>query len=229
MEGLPVGWTLHTCDRVGLLQDRQPPNSQVYELFHEDAQGFQLSGQPWWRIKLFVWEPVLFGTWDGVFTSCMINIFGVVLFLRTGYLVGNTGVLLGMFLVSLVVAVALVTVFSGVGISEHCGVGGGGIYSMISTVLGGRLGGTVALLYVFGQCVAGAMYITGFSESVAVLLGLQGPWAVRAVSAIVLLALLFINLAGVKWIVRLQLLLLAALAVSTLDFVIGSFSHLDPG
>ncbi|CAL9690637.1 unnamed protein product [Knipowitschia caucasica] len=228
MEGLPVGWTLHTCDRVGLLQDRQPPNSQVYELFHEDAQGFQLSGQPWWRIKLFVWEPVLFGTWDGVFTSCMINIFGVVLFLRTGYLVGNTGVLLGMFLVSLVVAVALVTVFSGVGISEHCGVGGGGIYSMISTVLGGRLGGTVALLYVFGQCVAGAMYITGFSESVAVLLGLQGPWAVRAVSAIVLLALLFINLAGVKWIVRLQLLLLAALAVSTLDFVIGSFSHLDP-
>lgn len=34
-----------------------------------------------------MWEPVLFGTWDGVFTTCMINIFGVVLFLRTGYLV----------------------------------------------------------------------------------------------------------------------------------------------
>lgn len=50
-------------------------------------QGFQQSSQPWWRIKLFVWEPVLFGTWDGVFTTCMINIFGVVLFLRTGYMV----------------------------------------------------------------------------------------------------------------------------------------------
>ena len=50
-------------------------------------QGFQQSSQPWWRINLFVWEPVLFGTWDGVFTTCMINIFGVVLFLRTGYLV----------------------------------------------------------------------------------------------------------------------------------------------
>lgn len=36
---------------------------------------------------MFMWEPVLFGTWDGVFTSCMINIFGVVLFLRTGWLV----------------------------------------------------------------------------------------------------------------------------------------------
>lgn len=64
---------------------------------------------------------------------------------------GNTGVLLGMLLVSMVVLVALVTVMSGMGVCEHCGVGSGGIYSMISTVLGGRLGGTVGLLYVFGQ------------------------------------------------------------------------------
>lgn len=132
-----------------------------------------------------MWEPVLFGTWDGVFTTCMINIFGVVLFLRTGYLVvgirhphtsiqptlnvdsfvfavvqGNTGVLLGMFLVSLVVVVALVTVMSGIGVSEHCGVGSGGIYSMISTVLGSRVGGTVGLLYVFGQVSRNLCFFT---------------------------------------------------------------------
>lgn len=56
-----------------------------------------------------------------------------------------------MLLVSLVVLVAVVTVMSGIGVCEHCGVGGGGVYSMISTVLGGRVGGTVGLLYVFGQ------------------------------------------------------------------------------
>ncbi|XP_024263265.1 solute carrier family 12 member 8 isoform X3 [Oncorhynchus tshawytscha] len=78
------------------------------------------------------------------------------------------------------------------------------------------------------QCVAGAMYITGFSESIAQLLSLQSEWAVRGMSVAVLLGLLGINLAGVKWIVRLQLILLAVLAVSTLDFVIGTFSHLDP-
>ncbi|XP_033966060.1 solute carrier family 12 member 8 isoform X3 [Pseudochaenichthys georgianus] len=223
METLPEG------DRADLLKGGvTDTNSHIHDLFHEDAQGLQLSSQPWWRIKLFVWEPVLFGTWDGVFTTCMINIFGVVLFLRTGFLVGNTGVLLGMFLVSMVVLFALVVVMSGIGVCEHCGVGGGGVYSMISTVLGGRVGGTVGLLYIFGQCVAGAMYITGFSESVAELLGLQSQWAVRGMSAVVLLALLGINLAGVKWIVRLQLLLLAVLAVSTLDFVIGTFTHLDP-
>ncbi|KAM6223231.1 solute carrier family 12 member 8 [Rhynchocyon petersi] len=203
--------------------------SQVQELFHEEAQqGALAQPQPWWKIQLFVWEPVLFGTWDGVFTSCMINIFGVVLFLRTGWLVGNTGVLMGMILVSFVVLVALITVLSGIGVGEHCSIGSGGVYSMISSVLGGQTGGTIGLLYVFGQCVAGAMYITGFAESISDLLGLRNIWAVRGISIAVLLALLGINLAGVKWIIRLQLLLLLLLAVSTLDFVVGSFTHLDP-
>ncbi|NXN79446.1 S12A8 protein, partial [Bombycilla garrulus] len=201
----------------------------VQELFHEEAQQVsQTQTKPWWKIQLFVWEPVLFGTWDGVFTSCMINIFGVVLFLRTGWLVGNTGIVMGMFLVSFVILVALVTVLSGIGVCEKCSVGSGGVYSMISTVLGGQVGGTIGLLYIFGQCVAGAMYITGFAESIAGVLGLSNIWAVRAISLAVLLGLLGINLAGVKWIIRLQLLLLFLLAVSTLDFVIGSFTHLDP-
>uniref|UniRef100_A0A8C9PXI7 Solute carrier family 12 member 8 n=1 Tax=Spermophilus dauricus TaxID=99837 RepID=A0A8C9PXI7_SPEDA len=203
--------------------------STVQELFHEAAQqGALAQPQPWWKIQLFMWEPVLFGTWDGVFTSCMINIFGVVLFLRTGWLVGNTGVLMGMLLVSFVILVALVTVLSGIGVGEQVGVGSGGVYSMISSVLGGQMGGTIGLLYVFGQCVAGAMYITGFAESISDLLGLQNIWAVRGISVAVLLALLGINLAGVKWIIRFQLLLLFLLAVSTLDFVVGSFTHLDP-
>ncbi|NXB61854.1 S12A8 protein, partial [Struthidea cinerea] len=201
----------------------------VQELFHEEAQQVsQTQTEPWWKIQLFVWEPVLFGTWDGVFTSCMINIFGVVLFLRTGWLVGNTGIVMGMFLVSFVILVALVTVLSGIGVCEKCSIGSGGVYSMISTVLGGRVGGTIGLLYIFGQCVAGAMYITGFAESIADVLSLSNIWAVRGISLAVLLGLLGINLAGVKWIIRLQLLLLFLLAVSTLDFVIGSFTHLDP-
>ncbi|EMP38345.1 Solute carrier family 12 member 8 [Chelonia mydas] len=141
---------------------------------------------------------------------------------------GNTGILMGMFLVSFVVVVALVTVLSGIGVCERCSIGSGGVYSMISTVLGGQVGGTIGFLYIFGQCVAGAMYITGFAESISNLLGFSSTWAVRGISLAVLLGLLGINLAGVKWIIRLQLLLLFLLAVSTLDFVIGSFTHLDP-
>lgn len=58
---------------------------------------------------------------------------------------------MGMFLVSFVILVALVTVLSGIGVCEKCSIGNGGVYSMISTVLGGQVGGTIGLLYIFGQ------------------------------------------------------------------------------
>ncbi|XP_078085299.1 solute carrier family 12 member 8 [Mustelus asterias] len=228
-------WNLKCNSRVSNKTDlllngfsESKSTGRVQDLFHEAAQVSQSHVKPWWKVTIFVWEPVLFGTWDGVFTTCMINIFGVVLFLRTGWLVGNTGVLLGIFMVTLVILVALVTVLSGIGVLERCSLGNGGVYSMLSTVLGGRVGGTFGFLYVFGQCVAGAMYITGFAESIADLLNLSNIWAVRGISIAVLMGLLGINLAGVKWIIRFQLLLLALLAVSTMDFVIGTFTHLDP-
>lgn len=46
-----------------------------------------------WRTNFFISQPVLFGTWDGVFTSCMINIFGVIVFLRSGWIVAQAGIL----------------------------------------------------------------------------------------------------------------------------------------
>jgi potassium/chloride transporter 8 len=104
-------------------------------------------------------------------------------------------------------------------------VQGGFAHDLLNASLSYRL----FLLGIAGQCVAGAMYITGFAESISDLLGFGNIWAVRGISVAVLLALLGINLAGVKWIIRLQLLLLFLLAVSTLDFVVGSFTHLDPG
>lgn len=60
---------------------------------------------------------------------------------------------MGMFLVSFVILVALVTVLSGIGVCEKCSIGSGGVYAMISTVLGGQVGGTIGLLYIFGQVI----------------------------------------------------------------------------
>lgn len=41
--------------------------------------------------------------------------------------------------------------------------------------------------------------------------------------------MLLVVLAGVKWVVKLQLLLLAIILLSVLDFVIGTFAHTDEG
>ena len=68
--------------------------SQVSDVAHEPlvlnfTKHFQSlsSHKPWYKANFFISEPVLFGTWDGVFTSCLINILGVVIFLRMGWIV----------------------------------------------------------------------------------------------------------------------------------------------
>ncbi|EDV23497.1 uncharacterized protein TRIADDRAFT_27374, partial [Trichoplax adhaerens] len=183
--------------------------------------------QPWWKANFFVREPALFGTWDGVFTSCMINIFGVVIFLRTGWMVGNAGIILSMVIILITLGIALITVLSTIGICERTRIGSGGVYFLLSHVLGRRWGATFGVLYCFGQAVGTALYITGFSESLAGVFRTENIWIIRLTSTLTLLVLLAIVLAGVKWVIKLQLVLLGLLGLAVVDFVLGTFIHKD--
>nr|CAD7432487.1 unnamed protein product [Timema monikensis] len=210
----------------------------VNELFAEE-QG----EKPWWKSNFFVSEPVRFGTWDGVFTSCLINIFGVIVFLRSGWIVGQAGVLnavlmviatvliipilIIMFTYIFTVSVALISVLSAVGICERCRMESGGVYFLVSHVLGSKFGGALGLLYVFGQAVGCALYVLGFGESMAKLVGLDSPWAERGFASAAVLLLGVINVAGVKWVIKLQFVLLIILLLAGLDFAVGSFVHTD--
>ncbi|KAL9962137.1 hypothetical protein ACROYT_G031215 [Oculina patagonica] len=201
-------------------------NPNVKELFDED-QGDQVSEKPWWKANFFVRERVLFGTWDGVFTSCMLNIFGVVIFLRTGWMVGNAGIGLSLLIIVLTLLVALAPALSAIGVCERCHVESGGVYFLLSHVLGQRSGGTIAILYSFGMAVSISLFCAGFGESMAETTGWDSPWAVRVIGLVTSLILLVVVLAGVKWVVKLQLLLLAILMLSVLDFLVGTFAHTD--
>lgn len=46
---------------------------------------------------------------------------------------------------------ALVPVLSAIGVCERCHVGNGGVYFLLSHVLGQRAGGAVGIIYAFGQ------------------------------------------------------------------------------
>lgn len=59
--------------------------------------------------------------------------------------------------------------------------------------------------------------------------GWDSAWAVRVIGLVTSLILLIVVLAGVKWVVKLQLLLLAILMLSVLDFLVGTFAHTDYG
>lgn len=47
--------------------------------------------------------------------------------------------------------IALSTVMSAVAICDRCDIGKGGVYFIITHVLGGKIGGTMGLLYCFGH------------------------------------------------------------------------------
>uniref|UniRef100_A0A6M2DD15 Solute carrier family 12 member 8 n=1 Tax=Xenopsylla cheopis TaxID=163159 RepID=A0A6M2DD15_XENCH len=198
--------------------------SGANELFAEE-QG----DVPWWKSNFFISQPVLFGTWDGVFTSCLINIFGVIVFLRSGWIVAQAGILNAVAIVIATVSVALISVLSAVGICERCRVESGGVYFLIAHTLGSRFGGSLGLLYCFGQAVGCALNVLGFGESIAGLVGYGGnTWAIRGFAIAAVLLLSVINVAGVKWVVKLQFALLIILLLAGLDFMVGCFVHEDP-
>ena len=76
-----------------------------------------------------------------------------------------------------------------------------------------------------------ALCATGFGESIAGLIHPDNPnpWIERSVAAFVIIMLTLINLSGVKWVIRMQILLLGVLLLGAMDFGIGSFTHTNPG
>lgn len=55
----------------------------------------------------------------------------------------------------------------------------------------------------------------------------DSKWAVRGIAMAAVVLLSVINVAGVKWVIKLQFILLLILLSSGLDFMVGSFVHTD--
>lgn len=64
----------------------------------------------------------------------------------------------------------------------------------------------------------------GFGESMADLVGTQNTWAARGFAVAAVLLLGTINVAGVKWVIKLQFVLLLVILMAALDFFVGSFT-----
>lgn len=80
------------------------------------------------------------------------------------------------------------------------------------------------------QAVGCALNVLGFGESIAGLIGYAGyHWVERGLGCAAVLLLSIINVAGVKWVIKLQFLLLLILLLAGLDFMVGSFVHTEEG
>lgn len=61
------------------------------------------------------------------------------------------------------------------------------------------------------------------------LVGLDSAWAQRGFACTAVVLLSVINVAGVKWVVKLQFVLLLILLLAGVDFMVGSFTHTNIG
>ena len=84
------------------------------------------------------------------------------MFLRTGWIVAEAGIGHAALIVLAAVALILVAVLAAIGICERCHVQSGGVYFLISHVLGARRGAAIGIMYIFGQ-VRKYNYLNGLS------------------------------------------------------------------
>lgn len=170
-----------------------------------------------------------FGWIEGVLIRCLLNIWGVILFLRMSYIVGEAGVLGSIAIVALATVVTVLTTISMSAICTNGQVRGGGAYYLISRSLGPEFGGAIGLIFSAANAIAVALYVVGFAETVRDLLQLNGlemvsfEHDVRIVGAITLILLLGITQAGMAWESKAQGVLLCILLVSILNYIIGVF------
>ncbi|KAM9607679.1 solute carrier family 12 member 3 isoform 3-T3 [Trichechus inunguis] len=173
-------------------------------------------------------EPVRFGWIKGVMIRCMLNIWGVILYLRLPWITAQAGIVLTWIIILLSVMVTSITGLSISAISTNGKVKSGGTYFLISRSLGPELGGSIGLIFAFANAVAVAMHTVGFAETVRDLLQEYGSPIVdptndiRIIGVVTVTLLLAISLAGMEWESKAQVLFFFIIMVSFANYLVGT-------
>ncbi|KAJ7313018.1 hypothetical protein JRQ81_004280 [Phrynocephalus forsythii] len=179
-------------------------------------------------------EPVRFGWVTGVMIRCMLNIWGVILYLRLPWITAQAGIGLTWLIIIMSSVVTSITGLSISAISTNGKVKAGGTYFLISRSLGPELGGSIGLIFSFANAVAVAMHVVGFSETVKDLLVefdaiMTDPTNdIRIVGVITITVLLGIALAGMEWEAKAQVVFFFVIMISFINYFIGTFIPATP-
>jgi amino acid transporter len=166
-----------------------------------------------------------FGTFKGVYTPSVLTIFGVIMYLRFGWVLGNVG-LMGTLLV--VTIATLITFLTGLSISAmatNMKVGGGGAYYIIARSLGLEAGAAVGLPLFFARAIGVAFYIAGFTEA---LLSIVNPLpfdpalSTKIISSVTLAGLTALAYFSADLALKVQFGIFAAIAISLVSFFMGN-------
>uniref|UniRef100_A0A8C6XJ68 Solute carrier family 12 member 3 n=1 Tax=Naja naja TaxID=35670 RepID=A0A8C6XJ68_NAJNA len=173
-------------------------------------------------------EPVRFGWVKGVMIRCMLNIWGVILYLRLPWITAQAGIALTWVIILMSVTVTTITGLSISAISTNGKVKSGGTYFLISRSLGPELGGSIGLIFAFANAVAVAMHTVGFAETVQDLLqeynsSMVDPTNdIRIIGVVTVTVLLGVSLAGMEWEAKAQVLFFVVIMISFINYMVGT-------
>lgn len=174
-----------------------------------------------------------FGTFGGVFTPSILTILGVIMFMRTGFVTAEAGILNTVVILLFSKAITFLTGLSISAISTNTEVKGGGAYFLISRSLGPEFGGAIGMTLYLAQAFSVPFYILGFAE--ALLISSKGTswhdpiehnlmWIGMGTAAL----LFVINVVGAGWAIKAQYFILTVLGLSVLVFLGGAALEFEP-
>ncbi len=168
-----------------------------------------------------------FGAFGGVFTPSILTILGVIMFLRTGYIVGQGGVFLALIILVLAELIVLATASSMSAIATNTPVYGGGAYFLISRSIGPQFGGAIGIILFLAQGLSVPFYIIGFSQSVVQSFPVIKPYL--AIIALLTTLLLFtVAYLSAQVAIRIQYVVMALLTLSLVTMFGGAILRFDP-
>ncbi|KAM4726289.1 solute carrier family 12 member 9 isoform 1-T1 [Anableps anableps] len=181
-------------------------------------------------------DPRRLNTFFGVMVPTILSMFSIILFLRTGFVVGHAGLLQGLLMVVVAYTIISLTILSICAISTNGAIQGGGAYYMISRSLGPEFGGSIGLMFFLAKVFACGEYVLGLVEAILNVFGAdpessvskglrvlpQGYWYTVLYSSAVLLLCLLVCLVGAHIYSRTAFAILLVVTVSLLSVFISS-------
>ncbi|XP_022111158.1 solute carrier family 12 member 9-like isoform X2 [Acanthaster planci] len=178
-------------------------------------------------------------TFFGVFVPCVLSMFSVILFLRVGYAVGESGLLQTLAMFALGYFIVLLTVLSICAISTNGAIQGGGAYFMISRALGPEFGGSIGVMFFIANVFSSALYCIGFVEAIIDNFGTGGAlllsgggipidgWWSFLYSSIVLLFCLVVCLIGAGMFARTSFFIFLVVMAALITVLVSFFTKTE--
>jgi len=164
-------------------------------------------------------ENPKFGTFLGVYVPCILMLFGVIIFLRLSWIVGQVGLVTSLIIITAATLIALITSLSMAAISTNINIGKGGVYYMLSRSLGIEVGSAIGIPLYLKQSLTIAFCTIGFAES---LNDLIPSWPIHTIGFTTLGILTILAYTSVKGALKVQVGIFIAIIGSLISLFTGS-------